>query len=257
MREDGLEEGLVRLVDSPDADPALQAMLRAAEQDLPPVDVERIVAGVSVGGGGGGGASGGPKPLTWALLVAGNLAAGALISLMLGGTDPAPHAPQLAAPVARTEHMPEAVASPAQPEPTPDAVTQAPAPEVVPPSTRRREPRRGPALGDPAEAADDTLDDVLDDAVGEGTLLLRARRALAQDDLDTALGAVIAHEHRYPRGRLSLEREAIAVDALSRAGQRPEARDRARALLERWPNSPYTQAAREVLDGDAPRSEEK
>jgi hypothetical protein len=80
----------------------------------------------------------------------------------------------------------------------------------------------------------------------EGTLLLRARRAV---DPATALALTNEHQTLFPTGRLSEERERIAIDALLQLERRAEARQRAERFLARWPASPHRSAVEQALGG--------
>ena len=77
------------------------------------------------------------------------------------------------------------------------------------------------------------------DLAGERALVDRARTALSRGQSGDALDALDAHASRYPRGRLSEEREALAVDALARAGRMDAARERATRFRRVYPNSVF------------------
>ncbi len=70
-------------------------------------------------------------------------------------------------------------------------------------------------------------------------LLQRAQAALARDPVQ-ALSITDEQARAYPSGELVQEREVIAVEALSRLGRKDEASSRARALVERFPRTPYS-----------------
>lgn len=62
-------------------------------------------------------------------------------------------------------------------------------------------------------------------------LLLAARRRLA-NDASGALALLDRHRAEFPHGALAKERDVLAVEALSRMGQREAAREQANTLLE-------------------------
>jgi hypothetical protein len=72
----------------------------------------------------------------------------------------------------------------------------------------------------------------------EYRLLREARRALSTDPA-RALALAEEHASRFSGGMLGQEREAIAIEALSRLGRTGQASSRAQAFLRRFPNSPY------------------
>jgi hypothetical protein len=71
----------------------------------------------------------------------------------------------------------------------------------------------------------------------ERALLEVARTALARRDAAGALAQLEAHARRFPSGRLAEERDALEVTALDGAGQREAATEKARAFLQRYPDS--------------------
>ncbi len=75
-----------------------------------------------------------------------------------------------------------------------------------------------------------------------------ARARLASGDPTGALAKLDDYARAYPRGRLVLEAEVIRIDALSRAGQRDQAKKRAEAFLRRHPNSVLATRVRGYLD---------
>lgn len=68
-------------------------------------------------------------------------------------------------------------------------------------------------------------------------LLQGAQAAYAGRAYSRALSLVAEHRRRFPRGRLTEEREALRVRALSKAGRAPEAERAAKAFAERFPRS--------------------
>lgn len=76
--------------------------------------------------------------------------------------------------------------------------------------------------------------------------VVRAR--LSNGDATGALAKLDDYSRSYPRGRLVLEAEVLRIDALSRAGQRDQARRRAEAFLRRHPNSVLATRVRGYTD---------
>jgi outer membrane protein assembly factor BamD (BamD/ComL family) len=77
------------------------------------------------------------------------------------------------------------------------------------------------------------------DLAAERSLVDRARTALGRGQSSDALAALDAHAARYPHGRLSEEREALAVDALARSGRMDLALARAARFRATYPNSVF------------------
>ena len=75
-----------------------------------------------------------------------------------------------------------------------------------------------------------------------------ARARLASGDPTGALARLDDYSRAYPRGRLVLEAEVLRIDALSRAGQRGQAKKRAEAFLKRHPNSVLATRVRGFLE---------
>jgi len=125
-----------------------------------------------------------------------------------------PPVPVVVAPLAPT--APPVVAAPA---PAPSVIAApAPAPVAVAPRVER------------------------DDLPAELRWIERAQTALAANDPAAAQAALRGHARAFPRGHLSEEREALAVQVLCASGRADEARRAAAAFVARHPTSP--QAAR-------------
>ncbi len=75
-----------------------------------------------------------------------------------------------------------------------------------------------------------------------------ARARLASGDPSGALAKLDDYARAYPRGRLVLEAEVLRIDALSRAGQRGQAKKRAESFLRRHPNSVLASRVRGFVD---------
>jgi hypothetical protein len=76
-------------------------------------------------------------------------------------------------------------------------------------------------------------------SVSELEVARRAQAMLASDP-GRALAMADQLAREFPNGEFVQEREAIAVEALARVGRKEEALQRARALLRRFPRTPYT-----------------
>jgi hypothetical protein len=120
-----------------------------------------------------------------------------------------------------------------------------PTPSVERPAAPGRAPERvaAPAPSSPASVAafpvagpapTASFSDLRD----ENRLLRSAREALRAGDCARALEQLDAARAAFPSGELEQEREVLAIRALVAAGRRLEARDRARAFLDRHPSSP-------------------
>lgn len=72
----------------------------------------------------------------------------------------------------------------------------------------------------------------------EFAIVQRAQAALASDPA-RALSIADEHARTYPAGELVQEREVVAVEALAHLGRSGEAKSRAKALLKRFPRTPY------------------
>jgi outer membrane protein assembly factor BamD (BamD/ComL family) len=81
----------------------------------------------------------------------------------------------------------------------------------------------------------------------ECALLDRARKALAQGNLDDVEQSLESHARRYPSGLLLEEREALAIKTLVDRGRVDEARKRAARFKEPFPNSIFGPAVDETL----------
>jgi hypothetical protein len=71
----------------------------------------------------------------------------------------------------------------------------------------------------------------------ERALLDVARADAAQGEPEQVLAVVAQHRRQFPRGRLTEEREALAIRALLSLGRTGEARQRAQAFRAAYPNS--------------------
>jgi hypothetical protein len=172
--------------------------------------------------------------------------AGAAALLSSTRRTPPPPAPHISAyddghdQASSAESAPE-VAGPSAPQPSNDARSPGAALARSDPS------RQGTTTDKPADARARTADRHVSDGPGEVELLARARRALASDPA-LAQRLVRDHERRFADGLLVEEREAIAVQALARAGALTQARSRALSFSARFPNSAYAGTVASVLE---------
>jgi hypothetical protein len=83
----------------------------------------------------------------------------------------------------------------------------------------------------------------------ESVSVLAARDALRSGNAAQALQILKRADSDYPRGQLSEERAALAIDALLQLGSRQIAVARARSFVRRFPESPQAARMRE-LAGD-------
>ena len=81
----------------------------------------------------------------------------------------------------------------------------------------------------------------------ERRLLDEARFALMRGEPSDALTPLEQHGRRFPHGKLGEEREALAVQALARAGRADEARRRGAAFRARFPSSLFLLAVDDAL----------
>jgi hypothetical protein len=80
----------------------------------------------------------------------------------------------------------------------------------------------------------------------EVELLRRARAALNHQPRD-AFRLTETHREHYPRGVFAQERDALAIEALLRAGDLEQARDLAARFVRAHPGSPHAHRFRETL----------
>ena len=117
-------------------------------------------------------------------------------------------------------------------EPSSPVVDPPPMTTATRPTSSRPETADLPAL---APSADTSL-------AGERALIDRARMALARGQTASALDALDAHRRQFPQGRLTEEREALAIQSLAASGRTAEARARASAFQRARPNSVFLPA---------------
>jgi hypothetical protein len=91
------------------------------------------------------------------------------------------------------------------------------------------------------------------DSLGREAELLHRARSLLDGNPSGALAVLEVHASEFPTGRLSLEREIIAVDALRRLNRVQEARAKAEALVGRAAGTLYERRVRALLEGLPPQ----
>jgi hypothetical protein len=77
--------------------------------------------------------------------------------------------------------------------------------------------------------------------------LLREARLALRSSPASALAVTEQHGRLYPRGKLTQERELIAISALMALGRRTAALSRVSAFERAFPGSPYRKQIAELL----------
>jgi hypothetical protein len=133
--------------------------------------------------------------------------------------EPAPEPPQLVPEVQMVQpggiepvHVPRRRTEPKPPNPSPER-PDVESPDVEPPA-------------EPSVLAE------------ESRLLAHVRRALHDDDFESALEWAEEHARRHPHGLLTEERLVLEAVAACRSGQRERGLDIAKLLREQYPNTP-------------------
>jgi hypothetical protein len=132
------------------------------------------------------------------------------------------------------------------------AVPPLPSAVVTAPASAAPTPALPPPIAPPRVSSPVAPEVVLDPLTREAMMLEKARAALDHDP-NAALAMLDAHRAEFPAGTLTMERELVAVDALSRIGRVADARSRGGALLEQARGSIYEARVRALLDGLANR----
>ena len=117
------------------------------------------------------------------------------------------------------------------------SVTQAHEPSAVPTLAATDFPLVASSKPMPAASVAAHASPPTSDLAAERAVLDVARTALGRGDADNALSAATEHAKKFPRGALSEEREAIAVQALAAGGRKGEARARAERFKKAHPES--------------------
>ena len=178
--------------------------------------------GVAVGGSGAAMVAKAWTTKMVVLLAAGTFVFGATVATIATRALAPVIAPQAVTPPLATP-APTAIVAP-----PPEAPPSANAPPVVS-ATEGARPRP-PAAS--AESVPSTL-------AREGEIIEMGRAALARGRPADALGAADEHKRMFPRGRLTEEREELAIRALRAAGRSDEANSRAALFLKAYPASIY------------------
>ena len=97
-------------------------------------------------------------------------------------------------------------------------------------------PRAASSADTPARGASPASGESV--AAPELLIVRQAQDALASNP-ERALALADEHAHLFPNGELTQEREVVAASALAKLGRRDEALVRARALVRRFPRTPY------------------
>jgi hypothetical protein len=230
----------------------LESLVEAARSDLPDAPfvarLENAVVSSAV-------ARAGRRRLSWRSRHAMLAAAAVILFAVAGpaavlwwrarahGTPPPPAVPMLAAPVAPAPVSAlEGAAAEERPREPEAAVLVAPvkrralAPASRQPAATEAEPvvLPEPEVSGPSELA-----------------LMKQAQALTGTNPTQALALCAEHQQRFARGVLAEEREAIAVEALLRLGQKTEAQARARRFLRDHPGSAYRARMQTALDAGA------
>ena len=229
-----------RLVDDPEAAPALRDAVRAAAGDGPsPEALAALQARL------GPVLAPPPAPPFPMLGVGAKLL---LVAVVLGGgaaTWTATRTPGW---------KPVPAAEPPRPPAVPDEpASAAPPPAPVPvapqtPSERPERPRPKPAP-DPVDPAPVTPAAPAADTLAAELRALRTAQHELAADAGAALRTTESMAAEFPAGTLAQEREVVAVEALFRLGRTDEARARVEAFAARWPDSPHLRRLR-ALPGE-------
>ena len=265
--------------------PELQSLL-AAERDAPGPDagmrnrLARKLAstlGVTLASVGASGAatSGAHAALPKALLgksIAGKLLVAAIVGgVAVGGVVTTatlmhrhahrtpPPAPAIAtprstaprAPVVAPNAAPPVAATPMVDVPSLGAVAPSSAePSVPSPPSHRADVHRAGVHRSDAHPSDAHRAAGHPDLAAERALLTDARAAMQASDAPRALAILDNHEHRFARGQLAEERDALRVAALWLAGDRQGARSRAEAFARRHPDSLFLPSVERAVQSE-------
>ena len=183
-----------------------------------------------------------------------------VVSLGLGIAVGETHARLVAPPAPVTPSSTSGVATSVPPPPpsTPISSEQVASPSIDVSSPPRSPPPPPSTSSKPAPA--NGTPERISDLAAEQAIIDTARAALSRSRGADALAAADAHASRFPRGRLSEEREMVAIQALLQLGRRVEAETRAQRFHKSYPQSLYGSAVDALLakslapknDGSAP-----
>jgi hypothetical protein len=192
-----------------------------------------------------------PVPVGISRLAAASMTVGALVAgLGLGAlghrawvTPPTPSVSPEAPGTPRVE-----ASAPDEPEEEVRATREEP--RIVPPPPEPAPEVVVAPVDEPVAAPPPRSPEVEEESLGdEMALVARAQTALHRGLYASALSALDEHARRFPRGDLAEEREALAVQALARAGRDDEARARADRFESRYPRSVLVPVVRAAVDG--------
>jgi hypothetical protein len=233
--------------DLPDLPPDVAALLDEARgTPAAPASERRRVAGrlaLSVGLAIPGASLAGARVVTHAWL--GKALGVAALLVVAGGVTHRALRPTTARAPAPTAHHERA---PAPGRPTAPRVEASPPPAVPAPvepaaAALAPSPAARPAPAAAAVVVDD--DRSFQDELG---LVERAIAALGRDDTAGASAALSQHARRFPRGRLSPEREALRVQCAAARGDREAAEAGRRRFHQRYPDSVLGAAVDRAVD---------
>jgi hypothetical protein len=139
-----------------------------------------------------------------------------------------------------------------RPAPVITGATNVPAPVENQETTRASQARTERMIVVPKQQ-DETADAGATDSLAAEAAMLEKARGLLASDPSAALTTLDAHQAAFPSGHMSMERELIAIDALSRLHRDADARARGEAFLARAPNGLYADRARELLSRLPPK----
>ena len=113
-----------------------------------------------------------------------------------------------------------------------------PVARVIAPSSSAQESSTAPPAHEPS--APDRKSVLRD----ESSAVHEVRRTLRSGNAAAALSLLDQARHRFPRGALSQEREALMIEALAKSGAQEAAARKAQIFLHAYPKSPYASDVR-------------
>jgi hypothetical protein len=164
-------------------------------------------------------------------------AVGAVMALVAATSSPPPAPPADAVVAVEAPVSAAAATASAQPEATLPSIEAAPSPPEAPNPVVSATRAERPTVTPPGATVKPEMEQ-----------LAAARSAVASDPARALALAEEGHA-RFPRGVFWQEREGIAIGALARLGRAAEAKQRARAFLERHPESPFAEGMRRLAEG--------
>ncbi len=264
------DKPLGRLLSDPDLDADVREALKQAEGANidPPLGAKEAVfsallAGVGAGGAGGAGSAGssgsaGSAATTGSAGATGLGTAGSLIpSILIGSAcaglvigayalfSPGESGPPL--------EQPSAQLSAPSPENSSELADNAKEAQATPPEPEAKSPEKAATASNSKEspaqltAGNSSLLTANPPPSGgsnpmaeESKMVSEARLLLRQGNAGQALLLLDKIQRQFPRAMLYQEREALAIEALYKSGQKQMAASRAQAFVERFPKSPFS-----------------